>query len=244
MRLTSNTILITGGASGIGLAMAVRFVDRGNDVIICGRRENALREARTRFPKLRTCECDLTNPTERIDLFEWAVAEHPGLNVLVNNAGVQRRVTLAEPEAWSIAAEEIEINLSAPIHLSRLFLPHLKEKDPAAIINISSGLGFAPLATVPIYSATKAAMHSYTLSLRHQLRESSVEVIEIAPPAVDTDLGGVGLHTFGTPVDEFVDAVFARLGTETEIGYGYSEGIRKASRDELDAAFVRMNANR
>ena len=127
--------------------------------------------------------------------------------------------------------------------MCRLFAAHLRKQSRAAIVNVGSGLAFAPLAAVPIYCATKAALHSFTLSLRHQLRGTSVEVIEIVPPAVNTDLGGPGLHTFGADVNEFADAVMARIQAgETEVGFGFSEGSRRASRDELDALFERMNS--
>jgi uncharacterized oxidoreductase len=117
------------------------------------------------------------------------------------------------------------------------------QQQPAAIVNIGSGLAFSPLAFVPVYCATKAALHSFTLSLRHQLASTPVQVIEIIPPAVDTDLGGPGLHTFGVPLNEFADAVFRRLGTdEVEIAYGMSEQASHASRAELDAIFQRMNS--
>lgn len=242
MDLSSNTILITGGASGIGYALAERFLAAGNEVIICGRREDKLIAAKDKNRQLNIRVCDLAEEQERIALFDWAVKEFPQLNVLVNNAGIQRRVDLNKNEDWENARREITINLEAPIHLARLFVPHLIQQKASAIINVTSGLSFTPLAMVPIYSATKAALHSFTLSLRHQLSASPVEVIEIVPPAVDTDLGGVGLHTFGVPVDEFADAVFARLGKgETEIAYGMAENASRASREELDQIFKHMN---
>jgi uncharacterized oxidoreductase len=124
-----------------------------------------------------------------------------------------------------------------------LFLPHLRRQPRAAILNVSSGLAFAPIAAMPIYCASKAALHSFTLSLRQQLSSSSVEVIEIIPPAVNTDLGGPGLHTFGEPLDEFADDIFARLGgNELEIAYGTAAKASRASRDELDQAFAAMNS--
>jgi uncharacterized oxidoreductase len=243
MQLSGNTVLVTGGASGIGLAFARRFLTAGNTVIICGRREQKLREAEAANPGLRTRVCNLAEQSDREQLADSIRREFPGLNVLLNNAGIQRKVRLASQEPWDDARQEILTNLDAPIHLTRLFIPHLLEQPRAAIINVTSGLAFAPRADTPIYSATKAALHSFTLSLRHQLLGSSVEAIEIIPPAVDTDLGGPGLHTFGVNVDEFADAVFARLGgDEQEIGYGFAEGARKASRAELDQIAARINA--
>jgi uncharacterized oxidoreductase len=170
------------------------------------------------------------------------VKELPGLDVLVNNAGIQRRVRLTEPGEWEAVREEIAINLEAPVHLSTLFIPHLLRQERPAIVNVTSGLAFAPMAGVPVYCATKAALHSFTLSLRQQLSGTPIEVVEIIPPAVDTDLGGPGLHTFGVPLEEFADAVAARLDRgELEIPYGMAERSSRASRDELDAIFKRMN---
>ncbi|HLM01805.1 MAG TPA: SDR family oxidoreductase [Pyrinomonadaceae bacterium] len=242
MELSGNTILITGGASGIGLAFAERFLAAGSEVIICGRREDKLREAKEKHPQFHTRVCDAADERERVRLFDWATTEFPRLNVLVNNAGIQRRVDLRQSEDWQQTRSEIAINFDAPVHLSRLFVPHLLGQRQPSIINVTSGLSFVPLANVPVYCATKAALHSFTLSLRHQLSETPVKVIEIAPPAVDTDLGGVGLHTFGVPLDEYADAVFRRLPQgEPEIAYGTAEKASRASRAELDEIFKFMN---
>ena len=151
MNLTGNTILITGGASGIGLAMAERFSARENVVIICGRRESKLREAAERLPGLKWRVCDVADPSEREDLAKWAVSEFHELNVLVNNAGIQRRVDVTEPENWTATESEIAINLGAPIHFSLLLFPHLAQRPAAAILNVTSGLSFVPLANVPVY---------------------------------------------------------------------------------------------
>jgi uncharacterized oxidoreductase len=244
MNLGSNTILITGGASGIGLALADRFLRAGSRVIICGRREDKLREAAATRPQLTTRACDLRNAAERVALCTWAIGEFPQLNLLVNNAGIQRRLALADNEPWLQTADEIAINLDAPIHLARLFIPHLTAQPASAIINITSGLAFAPLAAAPIYCATKAAMHSFTLSLRHQLAATSTAVIEVIPPAVDTDLGGPGLHAFAMPLDEFIDVVMPRLAQgDLEIAHGFAQQSSRASRPELDAIVARMNRN-
>lgn len=242
MELASNTVLITGGASGIGLALAERFLRSGSDVIVCGRREQMLREAQAKRPALRIRVCDISSETGRVALFDWAVASFPRLNVLVNNAGIQHRMRLAGPTDWARMRQEIATNLDAPIHLSTLFIPHLLAAQRPAIVNVTSGLAFVPMASVPVYCATKAAVHSFTLSLRHQLSETPIQVVEIAPPAVNTDLGGPGLHTFGARVDEFADAAFAGLQRgDLEITYGSSAQASRASRDELDAIFSRLN---
>jgi len=245
MDLASNTVLITGGASGIGLALAERFLAAGSEVIVCGRREETLREAQGRHPRLKTRVCDVADESERVSLFNWAAGELPRLNVLVNNAGIQRRFELTDIEDWEPVHQEIAINLEAPIHLSALFIPHLLKQERPAIVNVTSGLSFVPMASAPVYSATKAALHSFTLSLRHQLAATPIEVVEIVPPAVNTDLGGVGLHTFGVPVNEFADAVMARVQAgELEVAYGFAQQSSRASREELDAIFARMNQPR
>lgn len=244
MNLSGNTVLVTGGGSGIGLAIARRFLAAGSEVIICGRREEKLREAQAQHPGLHIRVADVADPQEREALIDWATREFPALNVLVNNAGLQRRRRFAADDApWPEREQEITINFAAPVHLCALALDHLHRQPRAAIINVSSGLAFVPGLFAPVYSATKAAMHSFTLSLRGELAHSPVEVIEIAPPAVNTDLGGVGVHSEGAPVDDFADAVMQRIANgEVEVGYGGSEERRRASRDELDAWFERMNA--
>ncbi|MEO8190930.1 MAG: SDR family NAD(P)-dependent oxidoreductase [Acidobacteriota bacterium] len=242
MKLESSTVLVTGGASGIGYALAERFLGAGSRVIVCGRREEKLRGAQAAHPKLAIRVCDLARESERISLFQWAVREFPHLNVLVNNAGIQRSFRLDAPEEWPGTAEEIAINFEAPVHLAMLFVPHLKRQSDPAIVNVTSGLSFSPLARVPVYSATKAAMHSFTLSLRRQLGEA-IEVVELVPPAVDTDLGGPGLHTFGVPVSDFVGSAMEGIARgEREIAYGFSQKASRASREELDGIFRQMNS--
>jgi uncharacterized oxidoreductase len=239
------TVLVTGGGSGIGLALAERFLAAGATVLVCGRRADVLDALRERHPRLLTRACDLADPAERVALRDWALAARPGLDVLVNNAGMQRRVDLRDPGPWEATRGELAINLDAPIHLASLFLPHLLQRPAATIVNVTSGLAFAPLAAVPVYCATKAALHSFTLSLRHQLAATSVRVVELQPPAVDTDLGGPGLHTFGVPLARFADAVFPRLlAGDSEIAYGFAAESSRASREQLDAMFQRMNAAR
>jgi uncharacterized oxidoreductase len=244
MKMNANTVLVTGGASGIGLAIAARFLAAGSQVLVCGRREDKLREAKLRHPQLQTFVCDLSREAGRRQLAQWATSGFPHLNAVVNNAGIQHRIGLDRGETWSEAEQEIAINLEAPIHLCMLLIPHLLRQANPVFINVTSGLAFSPLAGVPVYSATKAALHSFTLSLRRQLEPTPIEVIEIIPPAVNTDLGGPGLHTFGVALDEFADAVMGRLAAgELEIAYGFAQQASQASRAELDATFRRMNAS-
>jgi uncharacterized oxidoreductase len=242
MDVSNKTVLVTGGASGIGLAIAERFANAGSTVILCGRRREKLEEAKSSNPKFQLKVCDISLEKERKELLAWVNQNHPSLNVLINNAGIQRRVNLLEAEPWEKTREEIAINLEAPIHLCQLFIPHLlKQKDPS-IVNVTSGLSFAPLANVPVYCSTKAALHSFTLSLRYQLAKTPIQVVEVIPPAVNTDLGGPGLHTFGVPLNEFADSIFERMRKgDLEIGFGTAEYVSQASRKDLDIVFQRMN---
>ncbi|MGZ7445478.1 SDR family oxidoreductase [Paenibacillus sp. TH7-28] len=244
MKLSGNTILITGGSTGIGLAFAERFIKAGNTVIVCGRRERALEDAKEKFPNLITHVCDLNMESERVALFDWVTANYPEVNVLVNNAGIQQRFNVLKADAKNNSSyfnQEILTNVEAPFHLSMLFAPFFAAKEAAAIINVTSGLAFTPFVIAPIYSATKAALHSFTLSLRHQLSDTSVEVIEVAPPAVNTDLGGAGLHVQGEPLDAFTEGIFKGLEEgKQEIGYGTSVNRLRMSRDEIDEYTEKM----
>lgn len=240
MRMQGNTILITGGSSGIGLALAERFLALGNTVAICGRHQAALQAARQRLPALQYVVSDTGLAADREALAQWAVENMPGLNILINNAGIQRKFDLKQDEDWQAVQQEIAINFCGPIHLSMLLLPHLMRQPEAWIVNVSSGLAFAPLAAAPVYSATKAGIHSFTQSLRQQLQQTSVGVLEIIPPAVKTNLGGA--HDFGAELADFADAIMAQLGDgKLEATYGTSATASQASRQELEAIFQRMN---
>jgi uncharacterized oxidoreductase len=191
MKTSGNTILITGGATGIGLALAEILVEQGNNVIVCGRRHTKLLAAKKKIPQLEFRVCDVSKPAARTALVRWLKSRFPALNVLINNAGIQRSIDFSKGSRdLRHVDEEIATNLAAPIHLAALLIPALRKRREAAIVNISSGLAFTPLAHVPVYCATKAALHSWSLSLRHQLRETSVRIFEIVPPMVATDLGG------------------------------------------------------
>jgi uncharacterized oxidoreductase len=239
MQLSSNKILITGGATGIGLGLAERFIKENNIVIICGRREDALKEAKDKFPSLITHVCDLSLPQEREALLQWVLTEHPDLNVLVNNAGIQQWMNINVVDFFQRAKEEMTINIDAPVHLAHLFL---SVNALHTIINVTSGLSFAPLAKTPVYSATKAFMHSFTLSLRHLLKPQGIEVIELVPPALNTDLGGKGLHDHAPPVSDFIEAIFKQLHEgKDQLTFGFSESMVNAGPKEQQAAFERMN---
>ena len=242
MDLSGHTVLVTGGTSGIGLSLAERFLRAGSDVIVCGRRTDKVDDVRAKHPRIHARACDVAVAADRLSLAAWVVGEFPKLDVLVNNAGIQRRIDLATDEPWETTHTEIAINFEAQVHLCVLLMSHLGKQKRPAIINVTSGLAFVPLTASPIYSATKAAFHSFTLSLRDQLRKTPIEVLEIIPPAVNTDLGGPGLHTFGTPLEEFVDAVVVQLEQgSSEITYGFSAQATQASRTQRDEMFARMN---
>ncbi len=239
MKISGNKILITGGASGLGLGLTEMFLKKNNIVIICGRRGSLLKAVSEKFPSVITRKCDLSSEVEREDLYTWVLEEHPDLNVLVNNAGIQQWMSVADQDFFRRAKEEIVVNIEAPVHLTSLFI---KLKSLDTIINITSGLSFVPMARVPVYSATKAFFHSFTLSVRHSVKPSHIEVIEIIPPALNTDLGGKGIHDKATPVSEFIEVVFEQLKNGMkEITYGFSKGLIMAGPDDLQKAFERMN---
>ena len=153
MQLSNNKILITGGASGIGLALTERFIQENNTIIVCGRRASVLKDLNDKFPAVITRVCDLSVEAERIELYEWISNQHPDLNVLVNNAGIQNWMTISDPDFYMRAKEEIITNLEAPLHLTALFI-NLKSLN--TVMNVTSGLAFAPLSKVPVYSATQS----------------------------------------------------------------------------------------
>jgi uncharacterized oxidoreductase len=234
-----NTILITGGGSGIGLGLTERFVKENNTVIICGRRESVLKETVNKYPSVITKKCDVSIAEEREALFQWISKNHPNLNVLINNAGIQQWMSISDDNFFQRAKEEISINIEAPIHLASLFI---QLKSLQTIINVTSGLSFVPLTKAPVYSATKAFFHSFTLSLRHLLKSKNIEVIELIPPALNTDLGGKGIHDQAPPVNDFIEAIFVQLKEgKTELTFGFSEAMTKAGPEDLQKAFTRMN---
>ena len=236
-------MLITGGTSGIGWAFAEAFMQEGSQVIVCGRREERLKALQEKYPNLAVKVCDVSRAAEREELAGWTTTNFPKTNILINNAGVQLTADLTRPVDLKRIYEEVDTNLIAPIHLGSLLAPHLSAQPEAAIINISSGLAFAPLAFMPVYCATKAAIHSITLSLRHQLRNTAVKVFEIAPPAVDTELGhdrrsDQSESHGGIPVSEFMaGALEALRNDELEAAIGMAKNLREGR----EALFSRMN---
>jgi uncharacterized oxidoreductase len=190
MKLTGRTILITGGSAGIGLAFAFKFVELGNEVIVTGRRQAVLDDVKAKYPKLHIIQSDVADPAQIATLAARVTAQFPKLDVLVNNAGIMIYKNLKAPAADPAGLmTEMNINVGGVIGMTSAFIDILTA-NKGTVINVSSALAFVPLPSAPIYSATKAAIHSYTQSLRFQLEETGVEVIELMPPAVKTDLTG------------------------------------------------------
>lgn len=232
--VSGRTVLVTGGGCGIGLELVGEFIKFGaKTVIITGRREEVLKSAQKQFPK-ETIEyfvSDVGNTSDRIELFEKVSKAHPDLSVLVNNAGIARRVPLAEDHAdWQEDQNEININLCGPIHLSKLFTPLLLHQEKgAAILHVTSGLAFVPGAHAAVYSATKAALHSFLLSQRISFEGTGVRICEIVPPPTKTNI-----QNYGEDPKEFADNVFVRfLKGEQEVGYKLSEFFRTRERGEI-----------
>ena len=243
MNLTSNTILITGGGAGIGLALARQLAERGNRVIICGRSEAALLQAQAQVPDLLIRVSDITDQASRQAMLNWLSSEHPKLNILVNNAGIQHRRLFSDADALANLEQEVATNFTAPVRLTGELLPLLKQQPSATIINVTSALAYAPIADLPVYCATKAAMHSFTLTLRHQLKATAVRVVELAPPIVDTGLGGNerSAGTAGqrmmTPQDFATEALVQLASGQDEVLVGLAAGARKMG----EGLFARMN---
>ena len=239
MKIPNNKILITGGASGIGLGLTERFIQENNTVIICGRRETVLKQVSNKFPSVITKVCDLSSEADRIELYNWVAENHSDLNVLVNNAGIQNWMNISDSNFYQKSSDEITTNVLAPIHLTNLFMSLSSLKT---IINVTSGLAFIPLAKVSVYCATKAFMRSFTLSLRHMLKPTGIEVIEMIPPALNTDLGGKGIHDGQPAVSDFVESVFQQMKEEkTELTFGTSTGRAKANNETITEYFNKMN---
>ncbi len=189
MNLTGNTILLTGGATGIGFELAKQLLQRGNKVIITGRSQAKLDAAKAKLPELVAIQSDVSQPAAIDALYATVTKDFPALNVLINNAGIMRSLNLhKEDDSLDAITQEIDTNLAGPVRMVRRFLTHLKSKPAAAIVNVSSGLAFVPLPTAPVYCAAKAALPASTLSLRVQLKNTPVKVFEIAPPATQTEL--------------------------------------------------------
>ena len=246
MKQTGNTILITGGGSGIGRALAHRFHDAGNTVIVAGRRQEVLDEAIAGRPRMHALTLDVESADGVADFAERLLASHPKVNVVFNNAGIMRFEDVSAARDLSDAEATVTTNLLGPIRLMNALVDHLKTQPDAAIVNVTSGLAFVPLLTTPTYNATKAALHSYTVALREVLK-GQVEVIELAPPAVQTGLTpGQESRPGYQPLDAFAEeimALFAQDPTPAEILVERVRFLRFAEAEgQFDETLAKLNA--
>jgi uncharacterized oxidoreductase len=247
MNITGNTILITGGATGIGFCLAEALIKHNNTVIICGRRQDKLDEAKSKLPEAHYIQWDVSDRTMAKEMVSKLIAQFPQLNMLINNAGMQYEVDFTQGENDLKGLEELNINLEAPMRLSALFIPHLRTLPSAAIMNVSSGLGFVPLSIMPVYCATKAALHSFSLSLRHQLKNTSIKVFEMIPPIVDTELDRGARDARGMKDRGISPELMAQVTLEgmekdeMEIAHGFSKMSLSAAQVAFGEAFKRMN---
>lgn len=216
MKTTGNAIFISGGTSGIGLGLALRFHEAGNKVIVSGRRRALLDKIVAEHAGIEAVALDVEDPASISNAFTTVTSRFPELNVLINMAGIMQAENLLSGEDLQVAETTIATNLLGPIRLIHAFLPFLSNQDHAVIMNVSSGLAFVPLPATPTYSATKAAIHSFTESLRVQLADSKVEVLELVPPATQTTLMDLDKNPHAMPLDDFLSEVMALLSTQSE----------------------------
>jgi len=225
MRMSHNTIVITGGATGIGFAMAKYLQQCDNQIVICGRRQDRLDQAAAQLPGIHTLCCDVADAAGRSDLADYVRTDFPEANILINNAGIQRDIDLTKGPAGLDGEDEIAINLTAPIHLAALFTDLLTEKDNATIVNVSSALAFMVerASRAPIYCATKAGLHAFSIAQRIQLMPLHIRVIEIIPPAVESELNmesrikrGFVTSPNMLSADDFVSRAFAQMESDAD----------------------------
>jgi uncharacterized oxidoreductase len=249
MKLSGNTILITGGTSGIGLELTRQLSQRQNTILVTGRDPKKLRAIQEHFPGVQTYQSDVSDPAAIASLYQGVTHDFPDLNVLINNAGVMRQLRLGEQHDLQDIGREIEVDLLGPVRMIEQFLPFLKTKRHAAIINTSSGLAFVPLASAPIYCAAKAGLHSYTQSLRVQLHNTNIKVFELAPPLTTTPLlENLGSDTLNSQspgvmqLDKMVSVALKRLEKDTdEIRPGMTNALKWMSRVAPNLMLSQLN---
>ena len=218
MKTTGNTVFITGGGSGIGRGLAEALHQAGNQVIISGRRSNVLDEVTAANPGMKSVLLNIEDPASIAAVAKQVVSENPSLNVLINNAGIMKPDTVEGELDDALLTSTIQTNLYGVLRMTSALIGHLKTRPDAAIITTTSGLAFTPLAMTAVYCMTKAALHSYIMSLRYKLKGTSVKVIELAPPYVQTELMGPGMKVDprAMPLDEFIAEVMTLLATDAD----------------------------
>jgi len=243
MKTNGNTIFIPGATSGIGLALAVRLQEAGNTVIIGGRRQHLLDEIAAAHPGIEGVAIDTADAASIASVSASVISRFPETNVLIAMAGIMRPENVLTPEFLDTAEATIVTNLLGPIRLVAAFTEHLQSKPDASIITVSSGLAFVPLPATPTYSATKAAIHSLSISLRTRFAATSVEVLELAPPAVQTDLMGQADNPEYLPLDAFVDEVMELLASPSESGEILVERVKPLRFAEVNGSFDQVLAH-
>jgi uncharacterized oxidoreductase len=237
-------IVITGGESGIGLELTKGLLSQGHQVIIVGKRQDKLDEAKTELSQVVTILCDISSDVERVNLMQRLSAEYPQVNVLINNAAVNHfPPPLAEctDQEWTRFKEAIDVDLVAPMHLSTLFIPYLIQRENALIVNVTCETAFIPVSREPIYSAAKAGLHALTLILRHQLMGSNVSVVEMIPPLVDTEMLPEKWRARSIKADIFAKSALEQLmDGAIEIGY-HNEKIYRSSEEQREKIFNEWN---
>jgi short-subunit dehydrogenase involved in D-alanine esterification of teichoic acids len=216
MKTTGNTILITGGTSGIGHGLALRLHEAGNTVIVAGRRKELLDQITAEHPGIESLVLDVTDPASIARAADTLAVSHPQLNVLVNNAGIMLPENLLDPASLPIAEDHVTVNLLGTIRMTYAFLPRLVAQADGVVMNVTSALAFVPLPITPTYNATKAALHSFSESLRVQVAGTPVQVIEVAPPGVQTTLMGQENSDRAMPLDEFLTETMTLLATRPD----------------------------
>ncbi len=246
MQIDSSTVFIPGATSGIGLGLALRLRDAGSTVIVGGRRTERLAAIAAEHPGIGTVEIDTADPASILRARDEVVGRHPGLDAVVLMAGIMEAEEFADPASLEIAERTVVTNLLGPIRLIHAFLPQLRSREAATIMTVSSGLAAVPLAATPTYSATKAAIHSLSESLRVQLETTGVRVVELVPPATQTDLMGLKDDPSALPLEDFLDEVVGILESQPEVGEVLVERVkwqRHAKREgRYDEVFAALSA--
>lgn len=237
MKLENNTILVTGGTSGFGLEFAQKLIALGNTVIITGRNAQKLQEVKDKLPTVHTIQSDVSRAEDIVRLYETVTTQFPALNIIINNAGEMRKLSLHHNHELTDITREIEINLMGPIRMVQQFLPHLKNKPNAAIVNVTSGIALMPFPISPIYSASKAGLRSYTQALRVQLKNTNIKVVELVAPGSSTPLNDKFVNEKGfnssmlmAPEKIVAEAIKGMQNDKNEIYPGLAKVMRVMSR--------------